>query len=160
MDSNTLAVILAGLSVVGTLGGVLLGSTLETSAEERRRRRGAYEDSVVNAAEVATQLELIEAELRGGPPAPPLRPELARDVFRPMTRFALGAHAPIPQVDALREAVIAAVNPSTFGVTADDRATQRRALLAAMSALQEAARRDLHDHWWNRTLRRIDRPRT
>jgi hypothetical protein len=155
MDPNTLPLILAGLSVAGTLAGVLVGNALEVRGEERRRLRETYEESLANAGEVVVQLQLVEAQLRGGPPAPPPRPELARDVFRPMSRAALGSRAPIPELDLLREAIVAAVNPATFGVTADQRAAQQAHLLNAMTALQDTARQDLHAHWWNRLWRRV-----
>lgn len=155
MDPSTLALILAGLSVAGTLAGVYVGNALEVRGEERRRLRETYEESLANAGEVVVQLQLIEAELRGGPSAPPPRPEMARDVFRPLSRVALGSRAPIPELDLLREAIVAAVNPATFGVTADQRAAQQTQLLNAMTALQDAAHEDMHAYWWNRLRRRL-----
>jgi hypothetical protein len=161
---STVEVVLAGLSVVGALAGVVIGNRLEVSGEDRRRRRSAYEDTIAVALEVCEQLELIEIELAGGPAAPPLRPGLDRDVYLPIARLGLSSSRPLPELGLLSDAIAAAVNPGigpsgsrTFGVTAERRAAQRLAIMKAIEALRTAAVRDVEGNSWNRLWLRLRR---
>lgn len=145
--NDTLTVTLFVLGIIGSLAGVWLGHWLQETSQSRRSRQGAYEEIAVIALETIAQLEGIEVQLRGGPPAPSLRPELARDAFRPMVRLGITGSRLQTELEGLNAALQDATGK--FAVTADGRAAQRKAAMDAVETFQSAARRELNAHWWS-----------
>ena len=82
--SETAILGIAGL--LATLFGVWLGDDLRRSAERHSRLRDAAEAVIVSCLEGAAHLEMVEVERGGGPAAPPIRAELARDSFGAFAR--------------------------------------------------------------------------
>jgi hypothetical protein len=108
----------------------------------------ASEQVTAIALETAVQLALVEEALKGGPPVPPLRADIARDQFMALAR--IGATSKVMSAAALKlgKAVGNAVNPATMTPTNIPMA--RTELSAAIEEYQATAQKHLYGSWWDR----------
>ena len=141
--------VLAILAVGGTLAGVWLGYWLQQAAESRREIREACAQAIATALETAAQFELIEVVIAGGAPAPPLRPEVAREWFLALSRVGLAS----PKIAAAAGRLSTAIGNATAGQAASTAAERKAARVSAMGAI-EAFQTDVSRELGRRWLRR------
>jgi len=133
-------------TIVGTLGGVWLGSWLQRSADEHRRLEDACAEVIASALETTVLFAEIEVSIVTGQPAPEVRSEVAREWFLALARVGLSSTV-IADAAARLSTAMAEATAGQAKQKPEERLAARASAMKAIEAFQGAVSSELGRRW-------------